>query len=41
MRHRLIHGYDEIDWQTVWETVCDDLPKLKGAIIPLIPPEPK
>lgn len=41
MRHRLIHGYDEINWQTDWETVCDDLPKLKAAIIPLIPPEPK
>ena len=39
MRHRLVHGYDEIDWQRVWETVVDDLPKLKTAIAPLIPNE--
>ena len=41
MRHHLIHGYDEINWQTVWETLTGDLPKLKAAITPLIPPEPK
>jgi uncharacterized protein with HEPN domain len=39
MRNRLIHGYDEIKWKKVWDTVVDDLPKLKAAIEPLIPRE--
>lgn len=29
-RNRLIHGYDAIDHQTVWETVRNDLPTLKA-----------
>lgn len=40
MRHRLIHGYDEIKWRKVWETVIEDLPGLKSVIEPLIPMEP-
>jgi uncharacterized protein with HEPN domain len=28
-RNRLVHGYDAIDHQTVWETVKNDLPDLK------------
>ena len=40
MRHRLVHGYDEIRWDRVWDTVVFDLPKLKAAIGPLIPKEP-
>ncbi len=40
LRNRLIHGYDEIDWNRVWETATDDLPELKAAIEPLIPKEP-
>jgi len=40
MRHRLVHGYDEIDWRRVWETAVNDLPKLKATIEPLIPNEP-
>ncbi len=37
MRHRLVHGYDEVKWDRVWDTVVVDLPKLKGVIAPLIP----
>jgi uncharacterized protein with HEPN domain len=29
-RNRLVHGYDAIDHQTVWETVQNDLPTLKA-----------
>lgn len=39
MRHRLVHGYNEINWQRVWETLVNDLPRLQGAIAPLIPNE--
>lgn len=39
MRHRLIHGYDQVNWDRVWETVTIHLPKLKVAIEPLIPKE--
>lgn len=28
MRHRLVHGYFEIDFNLVWDTVQDDLPEL-------------
>ncbi len=28
MRNRLIHGYDVLDWDLLWDTVCDDLPPL-------------
>jgi len=40
MRHKLVHDYDEIDWELVWDTVTADFPKLKAAIEPLIPKEP-
>lgn len=32
MRNRLIHGYDQISWKLVWETVKNDLPPLKEFI---------
>ena len=28
MRNRLSHGYDRIDYEIVWKTVCNDLPEL-------------
>lgn len=28
MRHRLVHGYREIDWQVVWEVATEDIPSL-------------
>jgi uncharacterized protein with HEPN domain len=28
MRHRLIHGYDSIDLDIVWQTLASDLPSL-------------
>jgi len=41
MRNRLVHGYDQIKWDRVWDTVKKDLPSLKTVIHPLIPNEPK
>ena len=28
MRHRLVHGYFEINLRRVWQTVDEDLPEL-------------
>lgn len=28
MRHRLIHGYDQVDLDVLWATIDDDLPAL-------------
>lgn len=32
MRNRLSHGYDKIDYEMVWKTVCNDLPELYRLI---------
>ena len=32
MRHRLIHGYYDVDPDIVWDTVHEDLPSLIAAI---------
>ena len=36
MRHRLVHGYFKIDFEVVWSTVKDDLPKVIELIESLI-----
>lgn len=28
MRNRLSHGYDKVDFEMVWKTICKDLPEL-------------
>ena len=33
MRNRVAHGYFEINLQMVWDTVCDELPKLRAQLI--------
>ena len=32
MRNRLSHGYDKIDYDMVWKTVCNDLPELYALV---------
>ena len=32
MRNRLAHGYDVLDLDLLWDTVCDDLPPLIAAL---------
>ncbi len=39
MRNLMIHDYDDIDLEIVWETVQQDLPRLIDVIEPLIPPQ--
>ena len=36
MRHRLIHGYYDVDPDIVWDTVHEDLPPLIAAIEELL-----
>lgn len=39
MRNRIVHGYDEIDWDIVWRVAADELPKLRPTLEALIPPQ--
>jgi uncharacterized protein with HEPN domain len=38
MRNLIIHEYDDVDLQVVWDTVQEHLPNLIQAIEPLVPP---
>lgn len=29
LRNRIVHGYDKVDMSMIWETVKNDIPKLK------------
>jgi uncharacterized protein with HEPN domain len=40
MRNRLIHGYDFVDYDILWQTVGEDLPALVAALEPLVPALP-
>ena len=39
MRNRMIHRYDDIDMDIVWETVEQDIPRLISRLEPLAPLE--
>ena len=39
LRHRLIHGYGDVDLDIVWRVTMHELPDLIDALGPLIPPE--
>ena len=41
MRNRLIHEYSNVNYETVWDTIKNDLPTLIALIEPLVPPEDK
>jgi uncharacterized protein with HEPN domain len=40
MRDHLIHAYDMVDWDEVWNTATRDVPDLLARIEPLLPTEP-
>jgi len=40
MRNRLIHGYDKIRWELVWQTATTYVPELLRYIEPILPPPP-
>ena len=37
MRDKLIHAYDEVDLEEVWQTVQRDVPRLIEQLEPLTP----
>jgi uncharacterized protein with HEPN domain len=37
MRDHLIHGYDVVDWDEVWNTSTRDVPDLLAKLDPLLP----
>jgi uncharacterized protein with HEPN domain len=39
MRNLMIHDYDDVDMEIVWDTVQQDLPSLVALIEPLAPPQ--
>ena len=39
MRNRIIHVYDLIDWDVLWDTVVNDLPPLIAELERIVPPE--
>jgi uncharacterized protein with HEPN domain len=32
VRHRIVHAYFELDWQTLWEAASTDVPDLRNQI---------
>jgi uncharacterized protein with HEPN domain len=38
MRNRLIHEYDTVDLEIVWEVAQGDIPELIALVEPLVPP---
>ena len=40
MRDQLIHGYDVVDLEEVWNTTTRDIPEVLTKIIPLLPHPP-
>lgn len=41
MRHRLIHGYFDIDLDIVWSTITDDLPALAAQLESALASQPR
>jgi uncharacterized protein with HEPN domain len=39
MRNRLIHEYDEINLNIVWETIVNNLPNLILELEKIVPPD--
>ena len=39
MRDTLIHGYDEVDFEKVWQDATAEVPDLLARLEPLLPPQ--
>jgi len=40
MRNAIVHGYDGIKWELIWDTAQEGLPKLMDAIAPFLREKP-
>jgi len=40
MRNFLVHDYDGVDWEWVWDTAKAELPKLMDSIAPFLREKP-
>ncbi|HEV8676988.1 MAG TPA: HepT-like ribonuclease domain-containing protein [Methylomirabilota bacterium] len=40
-RHRMVHDYDVIDYDVVWDTIADDFPPLVAALERALAGEPR
>jgi uncharacterized protein with HEPN domain len=40
-RYRLIHGYDFVDYDILWQTVTEDRPALVAAVEPFVSAGPQ
>jgi uncharacterized protein with HEPN domain len=38
LRNRLVHGYDEVDLDRVWQIIVDDIPPLIAALEAVLKP---
>ena len=36
MRNRIVHGYFDVDYAVVWETIQEDLPRLRQSVAAII-----
>ena len=39
LRNRLIHGYDSVDFDILWQIITHDLPPLMAALEQIVPPD--
>lgn len=39
LRNRLIHGYDAVDFDILWQIITQDLPPLVAVLETIVPPE--
>jgi uncharacterized protein with HEPN domain len=37
MRNRLVHGYDAVDLDVLWDTIIDDLPPMITELEKILP----
>jgi uncharacterized protein with HEPN domain len=40
MRHLLVHEYERVDWNLVWETITIHVPAFLALVEPLVPELP-
>ena len=40
MRNRLVHGYDDVDLDVLWQTIEQDLAPLISTLETVVPPQP-